>query len=41
MWASFKADLKEFASGAAEETTAVASKVGVNIASSDGGDRGG
>ncbi|KAL7542792.1 hypothetical protein ACHAWF_007256 [Thalassiosira exigua] len=31
MWAAFKSDLKEFASGAAEETTAVASKVGVNV----------
>lgn len=31
MWATFTSDLKEFASGAAEETTAVASKVGVKI----------
>jgi len=31
MWADFTSDLKEFASGAAEETTAAASKVGVTI----------
>jgi len=31
MWAAFTSDLKEFASGAAEETTAAASKVGVTI----------
>mmetsp|Transcript_30549 Transcript_30549/g.57844 ORF Transcript_30549/g.57844 Transcript_30549/m.57844 type:complete len:532 (+) Transcript_30549:182-1777(+) len=36
MWAAFKSDLQEFASGAAEETTAVASKVGVHISSDDG-----
>eukprot|EP00579_Thalassiosira_antarctica_P025146 CAMPEP_0202011348 /NCGR_PEP_ID=MMETSP0905-20130828/19556_1 /ASSEMBLY_ACC=CAM_ASM_000554 /TAXON_ID=420261 /ORGANISM="Thalassiosira antarctica, Strain CCMP982" /LENGTH=80 /DNA_ID=CAMNT_0048570193 /DNA_START=12 /DNA_END=251 /DNA_ORIENTATION=- len=41
MWAAFKSDLQEFASGAADETTAVASKVGVTIpSSSDGGDAG-
>mmetsp|Transcript_17141 Transcript_17141/g.36964 ORF Transcript_17141/g.36964 Transcript_17141/m.36964 type:complete len:547 (+) Transcript_17141:73-1713(+) len=41
MWAAFTSDLKEFASGAAEETTAVASKVGVNISSNSDGDNGG
>ena len=33
MWAAFKSDLAEFASGAAEETSVVASKVGVTLAS--------
>lgn len=32
MWAAFKSDLQEFASGAAEETNAVASKVGATLA---------
>jgi hypothetical protein len=31
MWAAFTSDLAEFATGAAEETTAAASKVGVDI----------
>ena len=41
MWAAFKSDLKEFASGAANETNAVASKVvetTVNILGEGGGD---
>ncbi len=39
MWAAFKSDLKEFASGAANETNAVASKVvgSVNILGEGGG----
>ncbi|EJK62912.1 hypothetical protein THAOC_16459 [Thalassiosira oceanica] len=34
MWASLKNDLKEFATGAAEETAAVADKVGIDISTS-------
>ena len=34
MWASLKSDLKEFATGAVEETAAVADKVGIDISTS-------
>ncbi len=41
MWAAIKSDLAEFATGAAEETNAVASKVGVNLPTGGDGSSGG